>query len=1619
MASRLRQERTERLDQAVQQIRSRLGAEAAEAEAFLRLYYSHVADEDVAGQSPEALAGQAVSLWKFGALRQPGTVKLRASNPAAASQGWQSAHTVLEIVNDDMPFLVDSVSGALTMMGLTVHLVIHPVARVERDEAGRRLPATGTGSLAESMMHVEIDQQLDAKILTDIETGMHAVLADVRAAVEDWRAMLAKLADCEKVLAEQPPPLPPEEIAEGRALLAWMADRNFTFLGYRDYDYNHALGEEAFAVVPESGLGILRDPTRRLMRIAGTNQSAADIAPEVRELLQAPELLIILKANLRSTVHRTVYLDYIAVKRFDAQGQVVGERRFTGLFTSTAYSTTPRDIPYLRRKVQRVLERAGLPLDSHDGKALTNILETYPRDELFQISEDDLLRISLGILSLQERPRIRLFVREDKYQRFVSCLVFTPRERFSTELRRKFEAILAAAFDGRISAFYTQIGDDPLARIQFIIVTTPGSIPRVEIEDVEARLTRAARLWSDDLHDALVQQHGEAEGNRLARRYAQGFGSFYRETFDANAALFDLGKLESLSPDGPNNMGFNLYRAIGANESEVNFKLYRAGDAVPLSDCLPMLENMGLKVMEEQPFAIQLADGVNFSIQDFHLRDRAGNPVALDAVKQKFENAFAAVANGLAEDDGFNRLVLLASLDWHDIVVLRAVAKYLRQAGAAFSQTYMESALANNARVAALLIALFHARLDPKAEGDRAAAEAAICAEIETALEQVASLDEDRILRRFLNIIHVIWRTNFWQRDAAGQPKPYLSFKVDSGQVEELPAPRPFTEIFVYSPRFEAVHLRGGKVARGGIRWSDRREDFRTEILGLMKAQMVKNAVIVPVGAKGGFVPKRPPAPTGVPDKDREALLADGIACYKTFMAGLFDITDNLAGANVVPPPDVVRHDGDDPYLVVAADKGTATFSDIANGISLERGFWLGDAFASGGSAGYDHKKMGITARGAWELVKRHFRELGRDIQVEPFTVVGIGDMSGDVFGNGMMLSPQIHLLAAFDHRHIFVDPAPDPAVSLAERQRLFALPRSSWMDYNPAKLSKGAQIYDRKAKSLKLTPEIKARFALDRDAMTPSELIRALLLAEADLLWIGGIGTYVKSHDETNLQVGDRANDAHRVNGNELRAKVVGEGGNLGCTQRGRIDYALNGGRINTDAVDNSAGVDTSDHEVNIKILTDQLTAEGDMTAKQRDKLLVDMTDELGGLVLQDNYLQGQAVSLAISDGPAALEQQTRFMRGLEKQGRLDRAIEYLPDEEVLIQRRGAHIGLTRPELAVLLAYAKTTLYADLLASDLPDDPYFAADLARYFPRLLRKNYAKPIQQHRLRREIVGTSVANSIVNRGGITFVSQIAEELQAEPAIIARAYTIARDVFHLRPVWGAIQSLDNEVSAAVQIDMHRAVRQLHRRATLWFLKNRPVEAGTRFAIAPAIEAFQPGVAELAGHLEPLLSGAAAAAVAARREELLIAHVPSDLVEELVELGPLGSSLDIVATGRAVKQPVLAVAGVYFATGDRLGIDWLRTAAESLSPPGYWDRLALAALVDDLYRQQRQLTALILKSAVGDSGAAAVAAWTNAHAGAVARLDQLIGEFRTAGALDLAQLAIASRAIADLAAT
>ncbi|OHC75561.1 MAG: NAD-glutamate dehydrogenase [Rhodospirillales bacterium RIFCSPLOWO2_12_FULL_58_28] len=1583
------------------------GDKAADAERFIKQCFKHVPPGDILENSPADLLSFAQSLWRLAANRSPRHANIRVFNPTPEKDGWKSDHTIIEIINDDMPFLVDTTVAELNRQGLTTHLIIHPVYNVSRSKGGKLLTAgesakAGEKGGAESFMHIEVNRQ-SGKRPDEIREGLEKVTEDVRAAVDDWAPVRNKLADIIGELAKTPANVTPGDLNEVRDFLSWIHNDHFTLLGFREYMFKDGGAKTTVSIVKNSGLGILRDQN---VMVLEELQDLASMSAKARDFVNKPDLLMVLKSNKISTVHRSAPLDVIGVKRLDAKGKVIGQRLFVGLFTSVAYSLSPWEIPLLKRKLDLTFKRTGFMESGHDGKALLNILSTFPRDELFQASVEHLYLTGLGILHLQDRQRVAIFVRRDEFERFVTCLVYVPRDAHTTALRLRFQEILEKAFAGKILTHSTQLGETPLARLYFVVQTTPGNIPVYDVLKIEAQLIDAACSWFDRLREALIKVNGEERGQSLFLRYCRAFRLGYTERFSAAVAIDDISMAEASLKSGE--IGMRIYRPENVSKNQMWLKVYHPGSAIPLSDILPMLEHMGLKVMDEKPHSIR-PDNDLVMLHDFGLETRDGSAVDLDVIGDKFRETFKRVWRGEIESDGFNVLVLGAGLAWREVVILRAYSKYLRQAGITFSQAYMEKTLTNNSGLTRLIVDLFLARFDPNRSKDTDKRAVSILKKLNEGLDAVAGADEDRILRRFINLVESTLRTNFFQKTESGAPKSYLSFKLDSLKVDELPLPRPMVEVFVYSSRAEAIHLRGGKVARGGIRWSDRREDFRTEVLGLMKAQMVKNAVIVPVGSKGGFVVKKPPQGGG-----REALLNEGIECYKTLMRGLLDITDNLSGDKVMPPTDVVRYDGDDPYLVVAADKGTATFSDIANGVSGDYGFWLGDAFASGGSVGYDHKKMGITARGAWESVKRHFREIGVNAEEKKLSVVGVGDMSGDVFGNGMLLSERIRLVAAFNHSHIFIDPEPDAIKSHAERKRLFALPRSNWSDYNPKLISAGGGVFERRAKAIILSPEIKKCLAIAKDKATPGELISAILRTHVDLLSFGGIGTYIKAAHETHADAGDRANDAIRINASELKCNVIAEGANMGMTQRARVEFALGGGRLNTDFIDNSAGVDCSDNEVNIKILLDQVVANGDLTMKQRNSLLASMTDEVSALVLKDNYAQTQAITLIQTQGMEIFDSQARLMRMLEKVGKLNRTVEFLPDDETLIERETTKQGFARPEIAVLMSYAKIWLYDELLNSDLPDDPDLYKDLINYFPTPLKNKYKKEIGGHRLRREIIATRITNSMINRVGGAFVHHVMEKTGTTPPEIARAYTIAREVLGLRSLWEDISALDNKVPAKAQTAMLIDINNLIKWITLWFLRN-----GDRLpAIGVQCAEFAAGFADLIGGLNKTLPRHYREDVKSRAMIYVDQGVPEKLAIKVAGLVNLFSGCDIVRLAGRRRLAVTDVARLYFAVGARFRMGRLRAAAEKLVVETYWQNMAVAALVEEIYGHQRALTSQILDfSGNMTDPEKAIGIWTAGNCAAIDQAEQLLTELWATEINDISMIAVAGRQLRTLA--
>ena len=1564
---------------------------------FVASYFENSDPDEIVARGPASLFALANAHWRLlDTARPEHGVKVRVFNPTLAEDGFVSDHTVVQIVNDNMPFLVDSVTMAINRSGRTAHWIVHPLMSVARDVDGRiaavstvaAANAANQKNLVESLILVECDRIVSVAEQQALAEDLRRVLADVRSAVDDWSLMVERVQTVS--VASESSPLSPASLAEGIAFLRWLEARHFTFLGARDYDLKRDGDNVSMVARPDTGLGILR---------GAVNTVETRLSPEAVSLIDSDELVLITKTMTRATVHRPAWLDYIGVKRFDEAGNVIGESRFLGLYTSTAYSATVEEIPQVRQRAADVMARAGVVPQSHAAKSLQSILDDYPRDELFQIDTNTLTEHAIGILRLQERQRTRLFLRRDPFGRFTSALVFVPRDRYNTELRVKISTELMNALDGDSIEFTPMLTDSPMARIHYLVRAKDHAPHNVNLAALEARIAKLAQRWEDDCTAELLRSHGEGLGLALAHRFSSAFSTAYREDFSPQVAAEDADMLANLSNSQP--LAIKLYRPLDAGPGMLRFKIYNT-TKVALSDSLPVLERMGARVLDEHPYHIVSTTGSAGEalwIHDLGLQLPASTD--LSTVKARFESLFAQAWRGEVESDDLNRLVFTTNLDARAISVLRAYTRYFKQLGFAFSQSYIEATLNKNANIAQAIAELFDARFNPAISGDRDSVQQQIKTQIEANLSNVASLDEDRILRQFFSTVLATLRTNVWQAASTGGCKPYMSFKLNPREVPGVPEPKPLFEIWVYSPRVEGVHLRGGKVARGGLRWSDRREDFRTEILGLVKAQQVKNTVIVPVGSKGGFVLKNAP-----PASDREAYQAEGIACYKIFLSGLLDITDNVVKGAVVPPISVVRHDVDDPYLVVAADKGTATFSDIANSVSADYGFWLGDAFASGGSVGYDHKKMGITARGAWESVKRHFRSMNINTQTTPFTVAGIGDMSGDVFGNGMLLSEQIKLVVAFDHRHIFIDPTPDVARSFAERKRLFDLPRSSWDDYDKSLISQGGGVFPRGAKSINLSAEARAVIGIDVADITPVELLRAILQAPVDLLYNGGIGTYVKATHESHAQVGDKSSDAFRVNGCELRCKVLAEGGNLGCTQNGRIEFSQHGGRIYTDAIDNSAGVDCSDHEVNIKILLGGIVEAGDLTLKQRNDLLASMTDEVGLLVLTDNYYQSQALDIATHRPLYVLDGQQRLMQSLENSKRLNRAIEFLPTDDEIAGRKARKQGLTAPEGAVVLAYAKMSVFDELLASNLPDDPYFSGALKAYFPQILTEKFGSAIALHPLKREIIATFITNTVVNRTGATFVNFIASEAGATAADVIRAFTLAREIFDLEPLWDQIDALDYKVESKLQLDLLTQLTAIAQRASRWMLRVRAQNTD----LPTLIQRYQPAAREMRANLATWLPDAAHANWQQAADKLTSAGVEASLAQNLAALEFIFPTLDLVDLAASANTGLEEAARAYFGIEAELGLAGWRTQINRLPTETLWQTQARGSARDDVYSIASQITKGLL------SRHEELSVWRDQHVPAIERLCKLLDTISTQAA-DLAPVSVALRELRHLA--
>lgn len=1518
---------------------------------FMQSYYRTLHHETLNEISSIDLAGMALHHFTLLKAYDGNMPQLKIINPNAEEQHFHSSHTVIQMAAYDRPFLVDTLLMSLEERGINVHRTYNTIISVKKDDDGN---ITQIDSAAESatshmsLIHCEIAYQ-DNQDIAELQQVLLEKIDTLDTVVGDWQQMHDRLTEIKAELAKKPLPEIFYSQQEIQAFLDWILDDNFIFLGYREYRLEDSSDDLNLYTIGNSGLGLLRGATEDTL-----SESFSQLPKALKQLLTGPRVLTLSKSSRVSPIHRPVYMDFLGIHKFDDDGNLIGEYRFIGLLTSQAYQLTVNNIPLLREKANKIMAMTVLPRDGHAYHKMTHVINTLPRDDLFQASVEELYPMVTGISQLQDKKSLRLFSRTDHYQRFVSCLVYIPRDKFNTELRIKVQNVLKEAYGGTSSGFTTEFNESDHARVHVHVRTVPGQVKNVITSELEEELTTLMQSWSDHFQQMLLDNVGEQQANALMRRFLPHMPAAYQERFDARTAVEDTKRLERLlNLTDDQRMIWHLYQSTGDASNQLHLKLYGHQQPVILSKVLPVLENFGVSVISAQTYEFDLPEEPIW-MQEYELTLEHVDAVDMQIVREQFEESLQQIWAGKVESDPFNELVLITKLDTYEVVILRALSRYMQQAKAPFSSTYIQQTIVKYEAISVSLVNLFDAKMNPKySEEIRQDKTKQIQEKLTAALVDVDSLDEDRILRWYLDLINAMVRTNYYQVDSEGERKDRLSFKFLAADIPNLPKPKPMFEIFVYSPRVEAVHLRGGKVARGGLRWSDRMEDFRTEVLGLVKAQMVKNAVIVPVGSKGGFIVKTKSMADG-----RDAFQAEGIACYQTFLRGMLDVTDNIVDGVIVPPANTVRHDEDDPYLVVAADKGTASFSDIANALASEYNFWLDDAFASGGSVGYDHKAMGITARGGWESVKRHFRMLGKDIQNrDDFTVVGIGDMSGDVFGNGMLLSVHTKLVAAFNHLHIFIDPNPDTKASFAERERLFHMPRSTWDDYEKPLISQGGGVFSRTDKTIAITAEMKELFDIDADSLAPNDFISALLSAPVDLLWNGGIGTYVKSVNESHADVGDRANDAVRINGHELRAAVVGEGGNLGFTQQGRIEYAQTGGRIYTDAIDNSGGVNCSDHEVNIKILLGKVVEQGDMTLKQRNELLESMTDTVAELVLRQNYLQPQAIELSHIRADANLSDHQRFIHLLEGEGRLVRAIEYMPSDEEIGKRQKANTGLTNPELAIVMAYGKMWVYDNLLLSDLPDAPYFINELRKYFPDELVGRFFDEMREHRLHREIISTYLTNSVVNRLGIEALFRLYEETGQTLATIIRAYAITREVFDVKSVWQLLESLDNKVDAKVLLKLELRLRDALESGVVWFIN----AFGQDLQVADMIERFSASVMQLtksggfieqqfAQYLQDDTAGLSADGLE-DNDAALFAILPYHV-----------DALDAALLAEKYERSVDEIASLYFEAYQELQFDWMMDNIATLPQQGYWDRRARHALVNELSRALRLLMNAVL---------------------------------------------------------
>lgn len=1592
---------------------------AAELSGFMTFseyYFLRFPIDELAGRHMGDVFGSVYQWWRTIQQFDGAQPKVQLINPKLDVEGWVCPHTVLVVQHLDMPFLVDSIRIELNRRNIAIHAIKSTVLNVTRAANFQLLdiiaaPTVAQASQQEAFIYVEINLLTAQAELDDIAQAMRSVLAELSAVVRDFQPMLQAVTAAEANLQLAVSSVNAANVSESQAFLAWLRDNNFTFLGSREYEFCEQQGKRVLREKTAQRLGVFAYKSCSENKESEENYVDADnLNPGMARFHLAPQVLTFAKSSVRSRIHRLAYADYVVVKQFNKSGEVIGEVRFLGLYTSSVYTMMPSKIPLIRHKVSKVFERTGLNAHSHDGKALQHILDTFPRDELLLSNSSELFEMATAIARINERYCVRLFMRADPFGKFVSCLVYIPRDVFTTQMRLRIQAVIGQAINSSECDFNTHFSESILARVHLVFKIDKNHPLEYSPEKLERKIREISRSWQDHLQDSLVESYGEEKAMNLLHEFRDAFSSSYQEHFEARTAVHDIASIAELASS--DDIAMSFYQPVGAEPNIVRFKVFRNTQTIELSDIIPLLENLGLRVLSENPYAIHKKNNEVIWLHDFKLSYSLPGVIDVLRVKDIFQQAFSAVWHKQTVNDAFNKLVLSAELNWREVFVLRAYASYMHQTLFPFTEYYIANALVNQREIARALIHLFVAKFDPEFNGSEAQRSEAVQQYRETilsCLNDVSNLNEDRILRRFLALIEGSLRTNYFQLKTCGKPKEYISIKLSPRSIADIPEPRPLYEIFVYSLRVEGVHLRGGKVARGGLRWSDRLQDYRTEVLGLVKAQQVKNAVIVPNGAKGGFVCKQPPQTGG-----REAIQQEGIACYKIFVRGLLDLTDNFVDGKVVSPINVVRYDEDDPYLVVAADKGTATFSDIANSISADYNHWLGDAFASGGSQGYDHKGMGITARGAWISVMRHFREKNINIQQDDFTVVGIGDMAGDVFGNGMLLSPHICLVAAFNHLHIFIDPTPDAAKSLQERQRLFTTPKTTWADYDKTLISSGGGIFNRDAKSIVITPEMQRVFNIPEDQLTPTELMTRLLKAPVDLIWNGGIGTYVKASTESHADVGDKANDSVRVNGSDLRAKVFGEGGNLGMTQRGRIEYALNGGACNTDFIDNAGGVDCSDHEVNVKILLNEVVANGDLTPKQRNQLLASMTSDIADLVLKNNYRQTQAISIAEVEALARGAEYRRFMSNLESQKRLNRKLEFLPADDVLLERQSHSLGLTRPELSILISYAKAVLKEDLATDNIADNAYVAKAVEGAFPAKIAAEFSAPLYRHRLKREIVATQIANDMVNNMGISFAQRLIESTGASVGDVAKAYIAARDVYRMEQFVVDLQALDHQLPAAIQYELMINMMRRVRRATRWFLRNR------RSTIDPAVEVefFAPAVASLSAQLPELLRGGPLEELQGQYQRLQENGVPQELIVRAASASYLFSGFSVAEAARRSGRDIAVVTEVYFRVSDALSLPWFANQIANLKVETFWQAMARESYMDDLESQLRSLAISLIESTHENTHIADLLnSWSGQQATLINRWKLMVNELQAASGTDFAVFSVALRELLDLA--